>query len=260
MIEKDELPKIFTEDISHHFEKNVQELSRMREKKKVMYDDGLSEAQWLKAMDDDDDSVEDAIKRRMSRINARKRNKAIREGLLVEDINDDEVGEEDDEEFEAAAQPRKRQRRSRTPIANSVKKEQAENDEDGSDAEEDQDVEMNDVETNGNVVSDGLESQCLAVLDDILQLTDESDGHKISDIFLTLPSRKQYPDYYSIIKTPISINQIKKKIKNEEYASLDDFAADLKQMCLNAKTYNEEESFVYTDATVIENLIASRFG
>lgn len=260
LIEKDELPKIFTEDISHHFEKNVQELSRMREKKKVMYDDGLSEAQWLKAMDDDDDSVEDAIKRRMSRINARKRNKAIREGLLVEDINDDEVGEEDDEEFEAAAQPRKRQRRSRTPIANSVKKEQAENDEDGSDAEEDQDVEMNDVETNGNVVSDGLESQCLAVLDDILQLTDESDGHKISDIFLTLPSRKQYPDYYSIIKTPISINQIKKKIKNEEYASLDDFAADLKQMCLNAKTYNEEESFVYTDATVIENLIASRFG
>lgn len=253
LIEKDELPKIFTEDISHHFEKNTQELSRMREKKKVVYDDGLSEAQWLKAMDDDNDSVEDAIKRRMSRINARKRNKAIREGLLVEDINDDEVGEEDDEEFEAVAQPRKRQRRSRTPVAHSNKDE-------GEGSEFEEDVEMNEVATNGKVVSDGLEPRCLAVLDEILELTDASDGHRVSDIFLKLPSRKSYPDYYSVIKRPISINQIKKKIKNEEYASFDDFVIDIRQMCLNAKIYNEEESFVYTDATVIENLIDSKVG
>ncbi|KAG5421442.1 STH1 [Candida metapsilosis] len=251
LMEKDELPKIFTEDISHHFEKNTQELSRMREKKRVVYDDGLSEAQWLKAMDDDNDSVEDAIKRRMSRINARKKNKAIREGLLVEDINDDEVGEEDDEEFEAAAQPRKRQRRSRTPIAKSVKDEPQ-----GSDYEED--VELNEDTTNGNVVSDGLESQCLAVVNDILEMTDESDGHKISDVFLKLPSKKMYPDYYSIIKSPISINEIKKKIKNEEYASFDDFVADIRLMCSNAKIYNEEGSFVYVDASVIENFIETK--
>ncbi|KAI5958362.1 STH1 [Candida theae] len=253
LIEKTELPKIFTEDISHHFEKNTQELGRMREKKKVVYDDGLSEAQWLKAMDDDNDSVEDAIKRRMSRINARKRNKAIREGLLVEDINDDEVGEEDDEEFEAAAQPRKRQRRSRTPVSKILK-----DDVEVSDIEEN--IDVNEGGTNGNVVSDELESQCLAALDEILDLTDEADGHKVSDIFLKLPSRKMYPDYFSVIKSPISINEIRKKIKSEEYASFDDFIADLKLMCSNAKVYNEEESFVYTDASSIQAFIDSKIG
>ena len=115
LIEKDELPAVFTEDISHHFEKKEKELSKMRDKKRVRYDDGLSEEQWLKAMDDDNDTVEEAIKRKEERIAKRKRNKAIREGLLEEDIKDDEVGEEDDEDFEEAAQPRKRQRRARTP-------------------------------------------------------------------------------------------------------------------------------------------------
>ncbi|KAI5960434.1 STH1 [Candida pseudojiufengensis] len=84
LIEKSELPKIFTEDISHHFEPNVKELGRMREKKKVMYDDGLSEAQWLKAMDDDDDTVEEAIKRRELNASRRKRKR-------VEDDEEDDL-------------------------------------------------------------------------------------------------------------------------------------------------------------------------
>ncbi|KAI5970402.1 snf21 [Candida margitis] len=253
LIEKDELPKIFTEDISHHFEKNTEELGRMREKKRVMYDDGLSEAQWLKAMDDDNDSVEDAIKRRMSRINARKRNKASREGLLVEDINDDEVGEEDDEDFEAVAQPRKRQRRSKTPVASSTKDEQDKSE--GSEFEGDV---TNEVATNGSGASDDLEAQCLAVLDEIMELTDESDGHKLSELFVKLPSRKLYPDYYSVIKYPISLNQMRKKIQNEVYGSFDEFVVDVKQMCLNAKTFNQEGSFVHADAIVIEDLIDSK--
>ena len=72
LIEKDELPAVFTEDISHHFEKKEKELSKMRDKKRVRYDDGLSEEQWLKAMDDDNDTVEEAIKRKEERIAKRK--------------------------------------------------------------------------------------------------------------------------------------------------------------------------------------------
>ena len=44
----------------------------MRDKKRVRYDDGLSEEQWLKAMDDDNDTVEEAIKRKEERIAKRK--------------------------------------------------------------------------------------------------------------------------------------------------------------------------------------------
>ena len=260
LIEKDELPAIFTEDISHHFEKDTTELSRMREKKKVMYDDGLSEEQWLRAMDDDDDTVEAAIGRKQARIANRKRNKAKREGLLVEDINDDEVGEEDDEDFkdaEDSGRPKKRQRRSKSPVTAIGTRSRAESDVDGVGGEEEDDDEEEEVDDNeaGNAASDDLEAKCAQVLKDILDLRDENDGHDISEIFQKLPSRKLYPDYYLIIAKPIALKQIKKKIENEKYASFDEFISDVRQMCTNAKTYNEEGSFVYTDAVVIEKLL-----
>ncbi|CAI5758413.1 unnamed protein product [Candida verbasci] len=214
LIEKDELPSIFTEDISHHFEKDTKELTRMREKKKVKYDDGLSEAQWLKAMDDDEDTVEQAIKRRETRIAKRKRNKAIREGLIEADINDDDVGEEDDEDVEL--EPRKKQR------------------------------------------IDNFITLCQSILDEIQQMTDPNDDHNIGEIFMKLPSRKLYADYYKIIKNPISINQIQKKLDQDNYDSYEEFINDLNLMISNAKTYNEEDSFVYIDAVAIENLINSK--
>lgn len=95
----------------------------------------------------------------------------------------------------------------------------------------------------------------MSVIDEITALTDETDGHNLSDIFIKLPSRKLYPDYYLIIKKPVSINQVKKQLDQEKFASFEDFIAELKQMCLNAKTYNQEGSFVHTDATVIEKLL-----
>ncbi|EMG49860.1 STH1 Nuclear protein STH1/NPS1 [Candida maltosa Xu316] len=240
LIERDELPTVFTEDISQHFEKDNKELTKMREKKRVRYDDGLSEEQWLKAMDDDNDTVEDAIKRKEDRMMKRKRNKAIREGLLEEDIKDDEVGEEDDEDFEAAAQPRKRQNRARTPLPHVA----------------DDDVNGDFIELDDAAPEvDEFVKKCLEVVDKITALTDEADGHNLSDIFLKLPSRKLYPDYYSIIKRPVSINQVIKQLNQDRFGSFDEFIGELKQMCVNAKTYNEEGSFVYQDATVIENLL-----
>ncbi|CAX42772.1 ATP-dependent helicase, putative [Candida dubliniensis CD36] len=252
LIEKDELPSVFTEDISHHFEKKEIELSKMRDKKRVRYDDGLSEEQWLKAMDDDNDTVEEAIKRKEARIAKRKRNKAIREGLLEEDIKDDEVGEEDDEDFEVAAQPRKRQRRARTPLPH------IDNDNDdiinGDNAvaeleEEEEDNDNNEPET------DEFTSKCLSVIDEIMALTDETGSRNLCDVFIKFPSRKLYPDYYSIIKKPVSITNVKKLLMQDRFASFEDFIAELKQMCDNAKTYNEEGSYIHTDAIVIEKLL-----
>ena len=252
LIEKDELPAVFTEDISHHFEKKEKELSKMRDKKRVRYDDGLSEEQWLKAMDDDNDTVEEAIKRKEERIAKRKRNKAIREGLLEEDIKDDEVGEEDDEDFEEAAQPRKRQRRARTPLPHIDNDDISGDSGNGGGAAIELDVDDDD---DNEPETDGFTSKCLSVIDEITALIDETDGHNLSDIFIKLPSRKLYPDYYLIIKKPVSINQVKKQLDQEKFASFEDFIAELKQMCLNAKTYNQEGSFVHTDATVIEKLL-----
>lgn len=85
LIEDLELPLIFTEDITKHFEEEKAELGRVREKKRVKYDDGLLEEQWLMAIDDDNDTIEDAIKRN----EARKRKRVEGEpAVILEEISE----------------------------------------------------------------------------------------------------------------------------------------------------------------------------
>jgi ATP-dependent helicase STH1/SNF2 len=70
--------------------------------------------------------------------------------------------------------------------------------------------------------------------------------------FVALPSKKDFPDYYTIIRDPISMKMIEKKIKKEEYSSLSDLKKDVQRLCTNAKTYNEDGSMIYVDAVAIE--------
>lgn len=225
LITKKELPSVFTEDISHHFEKDNKELSQKRVRKRVKYDDGLTEEQWLMAMDDDNDTVEDAVRRKEERMaRRRKNNREDSESIEGTPIAD---GEEDDDDL-----PRKRLRRSVTP----------------------QTYEMDGVLSDGNEAEDDILLKCSSMLDEVCDLTAE-DGHNVSEVFLTLPSRKLYPDYYKIIKQPISINQIRKNIKQENYNSYEAFLDSLRTMCENAKTYNEEDSWIYKDAATIEDFI-----
>jgi ATP-dependent helicase STH1/SNF2 len=48
------------------------------------------------------------------------------------------------------------------------------------------------------------------------------------------------------------MDQIQKKIKKEEYPTLGAFMADVKLLCNNARTYNEDGSGLFQDANVIE--------
>jgi ATP-dependent helicase STH1/SNF2 len=47
------------------------------------------------------------------------------------------------------------------------------------------------------------------------------------------------------------MKMVERKIKTEEYSSLDDLR-DIKLLCLNAKTYNEDGRMIYVDANMIE--------
>lgn len=48
------------------------------------------------------------------------------------------------------------------------------------------------------------------------------------------------------------MKMIEKKIKKEEYSSLNDLKKDVQLLCRNAKTYNEDGSLIYVDAGAIE--------
>ncbi|KAJ3090067.1 hypothetical protein HK102_004777 [Quaeritorhiza haematococci] len=76
--------------------------------------------------------------------------------------------------------------------------------------------------------------------------------HLISELFLKLPSKKEYPDYYQVITNPIAINIIQGKIDRREYTSINDFRNDFSLMIKNAMTYNKKGSQVYKDAVSLE--------
>jgi len=46
------------------------------------------------------------------------------------------------------------------------------------------------------------------------------DGRRLIDIFVTLPSKKDYPDYYKVISEPIDMTTIENKIKTDKVCLL----------------------------------------
>ncbi|KAI9293472.1 hypothetical protein K502DRAFT_325303 [Neoconidiobolus thromboides FSU 785] len=74
------------------------------------------------------------------------------------------------------------------------------------------------------------------------------DKRNISEMFIELPSKEDYPDYYKEIKRPISIKFIQKKVQKEEYKDWDAFFKDWLLLTDNAKQYNMPDSEIYEDA------------
>jgi len=54
---------------------------------------------------------------------------------------------------------------------------------------------------------------------------------KISKLFMTLPERDKFLDYYDHIKDPISFDLVCKKVNNVEYDNFDDFIYDCEMIC-----------------------------
>ncbi|KAL0860991.1 hypothetical protein ABMA27_009518 [Loxostege sticticalis] len=83
-------------------------------------------------------------------------------------------------------------------------------------------------------------------------------GTPMSEPFWKLPSRRAYPDYYKEIKNPVSLNQIKNKIRRGGYGTLSEVAGDMNIMFENAKQYNVPTSRLYKDAVKLQRLMQQR--
>ncbi|RKP21012.1 Bromodomain-containing protein, partial [Rozella allomycis CSF55] len=75
------------------------------------------------------------------------------------------------------------------------------------------------------------------------------------ELFMDLPSRKHYPDYYDIIKEPICLNEIKEKIMNCEFETFGQFSEKVMQMFENATIYNDSSSIVHKNALNLQVFI-----
>jgi ATP-dependent helicase STH1/SNF2 len=215
-----------------------------RERVRIKYDDGLTEEQWLEAVDNDEDSIEAAIARKEAKI--AKRNK--KRGGLAEDSPapsrdsseeplpkkrgrkpKGEKRKADDASMDGESGPRKRGRPAPTKVQETLSPED-------------------------RAQLQKIVNHVYDVLNDLEETSDDPDlpPRGIIDPFIELPDKYDYPDYYQIIRSPICMNQIKKKINKKEYQSLRQFRQDIALLCNNCRTFNEDTSLLYADANLIE--------
>ncbi|KAG8624165.1 hypothetical protein KVT40_009141 [Elsinoe batatas] len=80
-------------------------------------------------------------------------------------------------------------------------------------------------------------------------------GRSITDLFLTLPDKRELPDYYELIKLPIAIDTVERKLRKHGYATLSEVEGDFKRMVNNAKQYNDDGSEVFANAERIRKML-----
>ncbi|XP_063151163.1 probable global transcription activator SNF2L2 isoform X1 [Candoia aspera] len=101
-----------------------------------------------------------------------------------------------------------------------------------------------------------LTKQMNAIIDTVINYKDSS-GRQLSEVFIQLPSRKEYPEYYELIRKPVDFKKIKERIRNHKYRSLSDLEKDVMLLCHNAQTFNLEGSQIYEDSIVLQSVFKS---
>ncbi|KAI9894449.1 MAG: hypothetical protein M1814_003207 [Vezdaea aestivalis] len=248
-----EIPDVFLENDEPLADDLDEEIGRgARKRTQVKYDDGLTEEQWLEAVDNDEDTIEAAIERKQAKIAKRQSNKMKR-------------GDEDEDtpERDISEPPPEPKKRGRKPKAEKRKAEDAVADEPLSKRKRGPKKSIGAVEPLLNdqdrtvlqkVLSDALEY--------LLKLDVDVEGEDVPQLlippFMKVVPKTQFPDYHDIIKKPIAMDTIKRKIKKEEYSSLREFYDDVHLMCQNCRTYNEDTSQLYKDANLIEESLITK--
>lgn len=97
---------------------------------------------------------------------------------------------------------------------------------------------------------------------------DSSNRHRVlSNVFMEMPSKKDYPMYYTQIKRPMCIETIfvshtyfdsgvcsrhhQKHLKRKEYQTSLDFANDVELVFSNALEFNQDHSQIWEDAIIL---------
>uniref|UniRef100_H2ZUB2 SWI/SNF related BAF chromatin remodeling complex subunit ATPase 2 n=1 Tax=Latimeria chalumnae TaxID=7897 RepID=H2ZUB2_LATCH len=101
-----------------------------------------------------------------------------------------------------------------------------------------------------------LTKQMNAIIDTVINYKDSS-GRQLSEDFIQLPSRKELPEYYELIRKPVDFKKIKERIRNHKYRSLGDLEKDVMLLCHNAQTFNLEGSQIYEDSIVLQSVFRS---
>ncbi|KAI9505599.1 SNF2 family N-terminal domain-containing protein [Coemansia spiralis] len=212
---------------------------KSRNRQRVYYDDGLSEEQWLDALENDGVDMDEVIRKKRER-------QERRSGMATPGAGGRRTGRKrlrlagiDHEEDTGAGAGTG----AATPTGASARKSRRK-----------------------TGAADLLPPEERARLDEIFEAAfaaveacvSSEYGHRCCDLFLELPSKRDYPDYYVIIRQPIAMKTIRRNVKAHRYGTVRDFHSDWLLMFNNARTYNEEGSVVYEDACDMQRALENK--
>ncbi|KAL0091218.1 SNF2 family N-terminal domain-containing protein [Phycomyces blakesleeanus] len=230
LIQDDELPDIYNqeEDLVHENINGLLEYGRgQRVKESIRYDDGLTEEQWVEALEDENVDMNDLL------VQGEKRHPDGPGQIgFVE-----EIGETSS-------------RRGRRKLAAQIARFE---EMDGMPKKRGRPKKW-EPEVDNNPLPPPIRQQMTEIFDRCYKAVEqatEEDEHSYRQrcsLFMDLVSKRDYPLYYTMIKSPIAMKMIKKRIHSPYYKTIAQFRADFHLMFDNARTFNEEGSVVYQDA------------
>ncbi|KAF7437300.1 hypothetical protein PC9H_004139 [Pleurotus ostreatus] len=260
LIQLEELPECYQTE--EPFEvKEIEELAEGRGQRRrnvVSYNDGLDDDTWAMALEDGED-----LQELSERTREKRSNKLLRDpdtsarGTPASDI--DSRGKrgrkgktkavQNDYELPAGGK-RKRGPGKAMSVTPSVQDE----DEDDRDQKR-RKTKAPDVPA---AVRDKMKKAFNECLKAVINCEDDT-GRRRCELFKDLPDKRDYPDYYQLIHRPIAIAQLRKKINSGQYKTVQMFKDDWQLMFNNARTYNQEGSWVYVDAEEMEKVFKASF-
>ncbi|XP_034386484.1 transcription activator BRG1 isoform X2 [Cyclopterus lumpus] len=197
-----------------------------RQRKEVDYSDSLTEKQWLKSVSP---------------------MQAIEEGTL----------EEIEEEVRHKKTTRKRKRDRDLdlpgPSSSSGGRGRGDKDEDGRRQRKRGRPPAEKISPNPPALSKKMRK----IVDAVIKYKDSASGRQLSEVFIQLPSRKELPEYYELIRKPVDFRKIKERIQGYRYRSLGDLERDVMLLFQNAQTFNLEGSLIYEDSIVLQSVFTS---
>merc|ERR1712062_904889 len=96
-----------------------------------------------------------------------------------------------------------------------------------------------------------LQKKMRKLMEIVIQYEDQ-DGRVLSDPFMKLPTRKELPDYYDVIRKPVDITKILTKIED-----MDALERDFMLLCANTQKYNEDGSLIHEDSIVLQSVFTN---
>jgi ATP-dependent helicase STH1/SNF2 len=227
----------------------------------------LTEEQWLEAIEDDEKDVNEVIAQKLERRRKKEEKKLQKEVAQTGGEEEPEpkkgrgrgkknVREEDEDDVEPVTSKKGRGRGTKSSTSTEITKPAAK----GKRGRKPEGTSSNQDTLNENErkALTKVFEQCYKAVEDCTVDEEEGPRHRC-ELFLHLPSKKEYPEYYQIIQRPIAMDIIKKRMRSSHYKTPSQFREDFHQMFQNARTFNLEGSWVYVDSERLEVMICCCF-